>query len=152
MTAVHALGEEDVAAAAALEAAAFGAGHRPAEACAAALREELTRPWARLWGARHDGALVAFLLAWHVVDELHVLNVATHPDAQRRGHGGRVLSAALAYAREHHVRLVLLEVRWSNRPAIGLYRRFGFYAARTPWKWPWSSMRARASPCPTKTR
>jgi ribosomal-protein-alanine N-acetyltransferase len=94
--------------------------------------EEFARPWARIWVAARDArssrALEAFLVAWHVADELHVLNVATAPPARCAGLGSALLEAALAYAAVEHVRLVLLEVRRSNRDAIRLYRRFGFTA------------------------
>ncbi|HEY1954950.1 MAG TPA: GNAT family N-acetyltransferase [Polyangiaceae bacterium] len=99
----------------------------------AQLREELARPWARIWVARGDAPAgapraVAFLLAWHVADELHVLDVATHPELRRQGYGRALMQQSLAYAREHAVRHVLLEVRRSNMPAIRLYRDCGFFA------------------------
>ncbi len=98
---------------------------------ASQIREELARPWARLWVARAKQGgpnTVAFLLAWHVADELHVLDVATHPELRRRGYGRALMQQALAYAREHAIRHVLLEVRRSNTPAIRLYRDCAFFA------------------------
>lgn len=90
------------------------------------MREEAARPWTRLWAAFEEGAPRAFLVGWHVADELHVLNVATAPASRRRGLAARLLDRALAYAAEHHIRILLLEVRRSNEPAIALYRRYGF--------------------------
>ncbi|WP_437673300.1 ribosomal protein S18-alanine N-acetyltransferase [Sorangium sp. So ce131] len=89
-------------------------------------REELRRPWTRCWVAREGQRALAFLIAWHVVDELHVLNIATCPTALRRGLATALMSRSLEYARQERVRLVLLEVRRSNRAAIGLYRKLGF--------------------------
>lgn len=94
----------------------------------AQLRGELERAWAHLWVSRRGEVPVAFVATWHVADELHVLNVATHAEHRRRGHARRLLEHALAFAAERQVRLVLLEVRRSNTPAIGLYRSFGFVA------------------------
>jgi len=93
--------------------------------------DELERPWARVWVARGGAPgevprALGFLVAWHVVDELHVLNVATAPEVRRRGIGAVLVEAALAFATESGVRLVLLEVRRSNEPAIRLYEKFGF--------------------------
>jgi ribosomal-protein-alanine N-acetyltransferase len=65
-------------------------------------------------------------LTWLVADELHILNVATDPTYRRRGIGQALVERAIAFARERRVRLVLLEVRRSNLPAIRLYRSFGF--------------------------
>jgi len=91
---------------------------------------ELARGWARIWVARLEpgAAVVGVLLAWAVADELHVINVATHPDFRRRGVGHAVLKFALERAVREGARLVLLEVRRSNRAAIGLYRAHGFSA------------------------
>jgi [ribosomal protein S18]-alanine N-acetyltransferase len=90
--------------------------------------EELTRPWSRIWVAQHDRSVIAFLIAWHVADELHILNVATSPPMRRRGVASAIMREAMAYARGSRVRIVLLEVRRSNRAAIRLYRTLGFSA------------------------
>lgn len=91
------------------------------------MHEEVARPWTRLWVAFDEGDRpAAFLVGWHVADELHILNVATAPSAQRRGFGSALLGEVLGYASSHRVRLLLLEVRRSNDPAIGLYRKAGF--------------------------
>jgi ribosomal-protein-alanine N-acetyltransferase len=93
------------------------------------LREELARPWTRTWVAREEGqAAIAFAIAWHVADELHLLNIATREDRRRRGIGRALLAGLLGYAREQRLRHVLLEVRRSNTPAIALYRDAGFFA------------------------
>ena len=96
---------------------------------AARLKEELARPWSRLWIARADGdGIVGFLASWHVADELHVLDVLTRVDRRRRGIGRALLRTCLGYAREHRLSRVLLEVRRSNAAAIALYRDLGFFA------------------------
>jgi ribosomal-protein-alanine N-acetyltransferase len=101
----------------------------PTHMDAAHVRDEIQRAWSRLWVAREeDGAIVAYLVAWHVADELHVLNVATREDRRRRGIGRALMDEVVRYARARHVVHVLLEVRRSNRPAIGLYRGVGFFA------------------------
>ena len=101
--------------------------------------EELSRPWARIWIALSDAHsdqppaggstdAVGFLVSWHVADEVHILNVATSLEVRRRGIGTALMREAIEYAQSHHVRIVLLEVRRSNRSAIGLYRKMGFTA------------------------
>lgn len=92
------------------------------------LAAEQTRAWARLTVAREApaGEALGVLLTWSVADELHVINVATHPDFRRRGVARALLGAALAQAARDRVRLVLLEVRRSNQAAIALYRSLGF--------------------------
>ncbi len=92
--------------------------------------EELSRPWARLWAARASAGapLVGFLISWHVADELHVLNIATVPSMRRRGIARALMEASLGYSSEAKIRIVLLEVRRSNRAAIKLYRGLAFTA------------------------
>jgi ribosomal-protein-alanine N-acetyltransferase len=92
------------------------------------LEAELSREIALPWLVRETaaGPPLGFLLAWSVADELHLLELATHPAGRRRGFARTLLSALLAYAREQQKRLVLLEVRRSNLAAITLYERFGF--------------------------
>jgi ribosomal-protein-alanine N-acetyltransferase len=94
----------------------------------AAFADELTRPWARLEILRNadSGRVVAFCNYWLVADELHLLNIAVHPDERRRGHAARFLRHVLDEARRHRARVVSLEVRVSNRAATELYRKFGF--------------------------
>jgi [ribosomal protein S18]-alanine N-acetyltransferase len=96
------------------------------------LRDELGRSWSRTWVAREgsgDAAeIVGFLSAWHVADELHVLNVTTRVDRRRRGIGRALMETAVAYGRAKRVRHVLLEARRSNHAALALYRSLGFFA------------------------
>lgn len=96
------------------------------------LEEELAKPWAKVWivrlAAPSEPSPVGFLVAWHVVDELHVLHVATDPEHRRAGHGEALLREVLEHASRARVRMILLEVRRSNRPAIKLYRKLGFCA------------------------
>jgi [ribosomal protein S18]-alanine N-acetyltransferase len=68
----------------------------------------------------------AFANYWHIGDELQLMNVATLPELQRRGHGSALLVDLLQHARERRVKLVTLEVRRSNAAARSLYVSFGF--------------------------
>ena len=90
----------------------------------AELSREIALPW--VLRAAPNEAPVAFLLAWSVADELHLLDMATHPAHRRRGYSRALLSALVALAQREHKRLVLLEVRPSNAAAIALYEAAGF--------------------------
>jgi ribosomal-protein-alanine N-acetyltransferase len=81
---------------------------------------------ARCYVVREDGRLIGYICLWEVADEVHVTNVAVHPDLRRRGVGRALLSAVLDDARQRKLRLVVLEVRPSNVEALGLYESFGF--------------------------
>lgn len=81
---------------------------------------------ARCFVVREDGRLIGYICLWEVADELHITNVAVHPNLRRRGVGRALLSAVLDDARQRKLRLVVLEVRPSNVEALGLYESFGF--------------------------
>ena len=92
--------------------------------------EELEREWARVDVVRDvaSGDVVAFANYWLVADELHILNIATHPQQRRGGHATRLLAHMIEIARAGACRLMTLEVRRSNAIAQRLYRRFAFRA------------------------
>jgi len=91
---------------------------------------ELDRSFSRIWIARPAETLLpwGFLLAWFVADEVHIINVATHPEHRRAGVASALLKTLIEIARSDRSRLVLLEVRRTNRAAIALYRAHGFRA------------------------
>lgn len=94
------------------------------------VKAELERRFARIWVGRLAPSKPAagFLLAWTVADELHVINVATHPEHRRQGVAHALMTTLVETAQQERRRLVLLEVRRSNRAAISLYRTHGFSA------------------------
>ena len=81
---------------------------------------------ARCWVGREDGRIVGYICLWEVADELHVTNVAVHPDVRRRGIARALLESVFARARAAGSRMVLLEVRPSNTEALTLYESLGF--------------------------
>ena len=130
---VDTLMERDLDAAVAIDLASFvpselgAAGEEPRLVRERSLREELVRPWSRLRAARDDGGtLLGYLLFWHVVDELHLLNMAVAIAARRRGIGRALLNDLVGYARQQAAVRILLEVRSSNVAAIALYESQGF--------------------------
>ncbi len=81
---------------------------------------------ARCWVLREDDRVVAYLCLWEIGDELHVTNVAVHPDRRRHGFARQLLGAILDDARSRRIRSVTLEVRPTNDEARTLYESFGF--------------------------
>jgi len=78
------------------------------------------------WTCRIEGTLMGYAVMMLVIDEAHLLNLTVAPEWQRRGHGTTILRHLLAVAREHGAKRMFLEVRPSNVPGLGLYRRLGF--------------------------
>ena len=80
-----------------------------------------------------EGSVVGYLIAWFVLDEAEIANVAVVPTARRRGIARALLEAILVEARASQVARVFLEVRESNSAARGLYGSMGFMPiARRP--------------------
>lgn len=93
---------------------------------------ELEHAFADVWVARvgDPGLVVGALLAWHVVDEVHIHQLVTLPDRRRQGIGRALLAHVIARARSDGRARILLEVKSDNQAALALYRAFGFEARR----------------------
>ena len=97
----------------------------------AGLLEEMVRDWAHVDVVRDAASgSVGVRNYWLVADEMHILNLATHPQARRAGHASRLLAHMIDFGRRTVCRIVTLEVRRSNAAALRLYRRFAFRAGR----------------------
>ena len=75
---------------------------------------------------RDGDDLVAYAVVWFIVDEIHIGNIAVHPDHQRKGHASAILDHLLEEGRRRSMAFATLEVRPSNEAALALYRRYGF--------------------------
>jgi [ribosomal protein S18]-alanine N-acetyltransferase len=93
-----------------------------------AFSDEMARPWAHLEILRDQttGQAIGFCNYWLVADELHILNIAVHPDFRKQGHASTLAHHILAAARQAKARVVMLEVRVSNHAARSLYQKLGF--------------------------
>lgn len=67
-----------------------------------------------------------YVVAWYVLDEGEIANLAVSSAARQRGVGGTLLDAALAAGRTRGAATVYLEVRDSNESARSLYASRGF--------------------------
>jgi [ribosomal protein S18]-alanine N-acetyltransferase len=90
---------------------------------------ELGRPDRCYLIARRNGFVVGFAGALRMVDEAHVLTVATHLAHRRSGVASALLTDVFRWAIDAGCRALTLEVRSSNVAAQALYRRFGMAPA-----------------------
>ncbi len=77
-------------------------------------------------GAVLDGALAGYVIFNWGAGESHLLNLCVHPERQRLGIGGLLLTQALERARILGCDSMFLEVRPSNPEARAMYERRGF--------------------------
>ena len=91
---------------------------------------ELAKPSSIGLGAvdADGGRLVAYLIVSRYVDAWHVMNLAVDPSHRSRGIAKRLLEELFEATAADSRRGYTLEVRVSNKPAIGLYERAGFRA------------------------
>ena len=75
------------------------------------------------------GQAVGFCSFWHVVDELHINNLAVAPAYRRSGIATALLERVLNDGVRFGAVRATLEVRRSNDAARCLYERFGFTVA-----------------------
>ena len=81
---------------------------------------------ARCTAMRARGGVVGYLCFWEIGHEIHITNLAVHPEWRRRGVARRLLAAALAEGAARGVTLAFLEVRPGNTRALALYESLGF--------------------------
>lgn len=77
-------------------------------------------------GYERDGELVGFIGCSLLFDNLSVNNFAVSSHCKQQGIGQQLLQTLLEYAQEKGVENFILEVRTSNKPAISLYKKYGF--------------------------
>jgi [ribosomal protein S18]-alanine N-acetyltransferase len=73
-----------------------------------------------------EGALVGYAIAWTIVDQAELGNVAVKVDARGKGVGRTLVEATLDRVRRRGAEECFLEVRESNILAQGLYQKCGF--------------------------
>jgi len=78
------------------------------------------------WIYECDASLVGYGVMMLAAGEAHLLNLGIAKDWQRQGMGRKLLQHMIKVARNYHADMMFLEVRPSNRAAIGLYQDIGF--------------------------
>lgn len=71
-----------------------------------------------------DEEIVGYAFLWIIQDEVHLNNFAIHPDFRRKGLGLKLIS--FIFDELYNKNFMFLEVRPSNKNAIGLYQKLGF--------------------------
>ncbi|MBN1894933.1 ribosomal protein S18-alanine N-acetyltransferase [bacterium] len=90
-----------------------------------AFEQELRKPFGICLVAEEEGAVLAYLVAWRVMDEVHIANLAVHPDRRRLGAAEALMR--FLESRERSAVWMGLEVRKGNAAARSLYRKLGFF-------------------------
>ncbi len=102
-------------------------------------RESFLEPWSRLsfrqslydpgclfLVAEGEEKVLGYAIGWIVIDELHIGNLAVHPQKRGEGIGKRLLTALISRGVKKGCKLATLELRKSNQIALNLYAKEGF--------------------------
>lgn len=68
-----------------------------------------------------DGRLAGYIGIEKILDEVHIINMAVHPDFRGQGVGKRLMQHVL-----NDEDVFFLEVRTSNETAKNIYEKYGF--------------------------
>ena len=118
--------EADVPAIAAIEAVSFKTPWT-----AEMILSEMKEPLSHFYVAVSGDTAIGYYGFLHILDELHILNVAVCPDYQGKGVGKALMADLIERAASLSARAVTLEVRESNLAAKRLYERVGFVLSGT---------------------
>jgi ribosomal-protein-alanine N-acetyltransferase len=82
-------------------------------------------------GTEASLAIIAYAFCRMVVTELHIIRIAVAPDFRSRGVATCLLQQCFKRARQNDFESAYIEVRPSNKAALALYRKLGFYVIGT---------------------
>lgn len=90
------------------------------------IASELANPLSLWLIAEEDGTVCGYAGSQTVLDETDMMNIAVHPDCRRRGFAAALIGELVTQLKGRGSRILRLEVRQSNAPAIALYESMGF--------------------------
>ncbi len=70
--------------------------------------------------------ILGFVGIWFMANEAHIANIAVREAYRQRGVGELLLISVIKLAIEHNARFITLEVRFTNKAAQALYKKYGF--------------------------
>lgn len=91
------------------------------------IQHELTHSELTMYYVLEDqGTIAGYAGLWHVLDEGQITNIALLKPYRGQGDGERLLRVLMEEAWKQDCSTIFLEVRFSNMPALALYRKLGY--------------------------
>lgn len=91
------------------------------------LYELKDNPYSLYLTAYQDSNLIGYAGGWLLTDRFHITNLAVDEDYRKKGVATALTEEIIKRAGKRGISFITLEVRVSNRTAINLYRKLGFY-------------------------
>jgi ribosomal-protein-alanine N-acetyltransferase len=88
--------------------------------------ETLSSPISTNFVLKKGNTILGYIIMYSVGNEVHILNIAVHPDYRKKGYGSKLVTHVLTHFRGSDVVEFFLEVREGNSRAINLYKKYGF--------------------------
>ena len=92
-----------------------------------AFREGLTYPLHNFVVADHEGEIAGYASYYIELGEARLTNIAVAPEYRRKSIAKRLIKYILEVTAGAGCNYIFLDVRPSNKTAIDLYRKFGFF-------------------------
>lgn len=89
-------------------------------------KHELYNPISNFYVVEKDHQILGYVIFWLIADEMHIANLAIHPQFRQVGLGSKLLNFVLDMGRQKQIKTVTLEVNEKNLPARGLYEKMQF--------------------------
>ncbi|MBO8130144.1 MAG: ribosomal protein S18-alanine N-acetyltransferase [Candidatus Marinimicrobia bacterium] len=87
---------------------------------------ELRNPVTRFYVVEVEDKVRGFVIFWYIDDEIHIANLAVHPEKRRMGLGRMLLEKVIKEAKENGILYIYLDVNSKNEEAKKLYFKYGF--------------------------
>jgi [ribosomal protein S18]-alanine N-acetyltransferase len=78
------------------------------------------------WVAEEQGAVIGFIVARKLADEMEILSLAVAPESRRQHRGSELLAGAIEWGHANSIQRAFLEVGASNLAAIAFYESHRF--------------------------
>ena len=89
-------------------------------------KSELENENSRYIVAKQGNQIVGFAGIWIAIDEAHITNIVTRKTYRKCGIGSLLLQHLISMSQDLKLKSITLEVNEINKPAICLYKMFGF--------------------------
>lgn len=90
------------------------------------LEEEFKNPNSQYYVLVKNDELIGFGGLWFNIDEAHIMNIAINKKFRRNGFASEILDYLISVTHKKSKKILTLEVRANNIPAIKLYEKFDF--------------------------
>lgn len=120
--------KSDIDSVIAIEEKAYGPHHWSKESFMGELSNELAKYFSVF---SENGDLIAYCGCWQILEEAHITNIAVDPKFRQKHIGEAMLKTIIDECYKNMAKYITLEVRVGNKPAIGLYEKYGFKSLGT---------------------